>query len=165
MTDETETEEEEEPEEEIETQMAKALRIETEEQELRDLQLKVARHSVLTGTQYQWEDTQRETASAVVTTMRIRIPYDDSRVYVVTSVAASDDTTGSKLVVLYSEKAGERHLLKSGTTSAAKLSVDWQSSLITGPNQSIVAVFTTPTASDKLVFTAMGYWTNKGKLP
>jgi len=150
---------------EIETQEEKRQRIDAEEQELRTLQIKVARHTVLAGTQYQWEDTDRHTAAAAVTTREIKIPYDDSKVYVVTSVAASDDTTGSKLIQLYSKKAGQLHLLKSGTTAAALLSIDWQGSLITGPNQSIVAVFTTPTASDKLVFTAMGYWTNKGKKP
>lgn len=109
----------------------------------------------------QWEKTTDTTASAAVTTVEIEMDYDDDRIYVVTHVAASDDTTGSKTIQLYNVKAGQRHLLNSDVTSAAKVAVPWDGELISGPNQSIVAVYTTPTANDKLKTTVHGYWVPK----
>ena len=156
---------EEEEKEAQENTEEKRQRIDAEEQELRDLNLKIARHTVFAGTQYQWEDTDRHTAAAAITTREIQIPYDDSKVYVVTSVAAVNDTTTTQTIKLYSKKAGELHLLRSNKTSNIAESVDWSGHMITGPNQSMVAIFNIPQASDKLVFTVMGYWTNKGKLP
>lgn len=110
---------------------------------------------------HQWEKTKDETASAAVTTMTINMDYDDDRIYVVTHAAASDDTTGTKTIQLYNVKAGQKHLLNSDITSGAAVSVNWDGELISGPNQSVIAVFTTPTASDKLKFTVSGYWVPK----
>ncbi len=153
------------PEEKKETQEEKRQRILAEEQELRSLQLKVARHTIFTGTQYQWEETDRHTAENAATTREIKIPYDDAKVFVVTHVAAVNDTTTTQTIKLYSKKAGELHLLKSDKTSNIAQSVDWQGAFITGPNQSVVMMMNLPAASDLLVFTVMGYWTNKGELP
>ena len=109
----------------------------------------------------QWEKTTNLTASAAVTTMEHKMDNEDDRIYVITHVAASDDTTGTKTIQLYNVKSGQRHLLNSDITSGAKVSVPWDGELITGPNQSVVAVFTTPSASDKLIFTVSGYWVPK----
>ena len=106
----------------------------------------------------QWEKTTDFTASAVVTTMEHKMDNEDNRIYVITHVAASDDTTGSKTIQLYNVKAGQLHLLNSDITSGIKVSVNYDGELISGPNQSVKAVFTTPTNGDKLKFTVHGYW-------
>ncbi len=106
----------------------------------------------------QWEKTTDVTASAVVTTMTHKMDNEDNRIYVITHVAASDDTTGTKTIQLYNVKAGQKHLLNSDITSGVKVSINWDGELISGPNQSVIAVFTTPSASDKLKFTVSGYW-------
>lgn len=117
-----------------------------------------ALQTVRINTIRQWEKTTDLTATAVVITMEHKMDNEDNRIYVVTHVAASDDTTGSKTIQLYNVKAGQRHLLNSDITSGVKVSVNWDGELITGPNQSVVAVFTTPTNADKLKFTVSGYW-------
>ena len=110
---------------------------------------------------HQWEKTTDFTASAAVTTMEHKTDNEDDRIYVITHVAASDDTTGTKTIQLYNVKAGQKHLLNSDITSGIKVSVNWDGELITGPNQSVKAVFTTPTNGDKLKFTVSGYWIPK----
>ena len=110
---------------------------------------------------HQWEKTTRTTAAAAVTTVTIKMDNEDDRIYVVTHVAATDLTTTGKTIELYNVKADQRHLLNSDVMSAAAVTVGWDGELITGPNQSIVAVFTTPTASDKLLTTVSGYWVPK----
>lgn len=117
-----------------------------------------ALQTVRINTIRQWEKTSDVTASAVVTTMEHKMDNEDNRIYVITHLAASDDTTGTKTIQLYNVKAGQKHLLNSDITSGIKVSINWDGELISGPNQSVVAVFTTPTASDKLKFTVSGYW-------
>ena len=109
----------------------------------------------------QWEKTTDVTASAAVTTMEHKMDNEDDRIYVITHLAATDDTTGTKTIQLYNVKAGQQHLLNSDITSGIKVSINWDGELISGPNQSVQAVFTTPTASDKLKFTVSGYWVPK----
>ena len=114
--------------------------------------------TVRINTMRQWEKTTDFTASAEVTTMEHKMDNEDNRIYVITHVAATDDTTSSKTIQLYNVKAGQLHLLNSDITSGAKVSVNWDGELISGPNQSVKAIFTTPTNADKLKFTVSGYW-------
>ncbi|KKN23853.1 hypothetical protein LCGC14_0900830 [marine sediment metagenome] len=114
--------------------------------------------TVRINTMRQWEKTTDFTASAAVKTMEHKMDNEDNRIYVITHVAASDDTTGTKTIQLYNVKAGQKHLLNSDITSGIKVSVNWDGELISGPNQSVIAVFTTPTNGDKLKFTVSGYW-------
>ena len=108
-----------------------------------------------------WEKTTDLTASAAVTTMEHKMDNEDDRIYVITHLAASDDTTGTKTIQLYNVKAGQQHLLNSDITSGIKVSINWDGELISGPNQSVKAIFTTPTNGDKLKFTVSGYWVPK----
>ena len=109
----------------------------------------------------QWEKTIAEVASAVTTTMTAKMSNEDDRIYVVTHVAAIDETTAVTTIELFNTKADQQHLLNADAPSAARISVNWDGELITGPNQSIQAVFRTPTASDKCKLTVSGYWVPK----
>lgn len=107
---------------------------------------------------HQWENTQTTIAAAAVTTMKCIIPPHDDRLYIITHVAASDETTSSKTIELYNMKTNQKHLLTSGVTAAVKDAMVWDGELLTGPSQEIHAIFTTPTSSDVLRFTVSGYW-------
>ncbi len=120
-----------------------------------------ALQTVRINTIRQWEKTTEFTASAAVKTMEHKMDNEDDRIYVITHLAASDDTTGTKTIQLYNIKAGQKHLLNSDITSGIKVSVNWDGELISGPSQSVKAVFTTPTNGDKLIFTVSGYWVPK----
>ena len=120
-----------------------------------------ALQTVRINTIRQWEKTTLFKASAVVTTMEHKMDNEDDRIYVITHVAASDETTGTKTIELYNFKSGQKHLLNSDITSGIKVSINWDGELISGPNQSVRAIFTTPTASDMLRFTVSGYWVPK----
>ena len=87
--------------------------------------------------------------------------YDDDRIYVITHLAAADNTTTGKTIQLYNVKASQQHLLNADVTSAAMVAVLYDGEMISGPNQSVQAVFRTPTASDKLKTTVSGYWVPK----
>ena len=52
-------------------------------------------------------------------------------------------------------------MLNEDAPSAARVSINWDGELISGPNQSVEAVFRTPSASDMLKTTVSGYWIPK----
>ncbi len=120
-----------------------------------------AMQTVRINSMYQWEMTDEHLASAAVTTRDIVVTQHDDRIYVVTHMAAVDETTNVTSIALYSNKSGQNHLMNSDAPSAANISINWDGELITSTGQKLRAVFTTPSASDKLRFTVSGYWVPK----
>jgi len=132
-----------------------------EQEELAKIQHEAAELSIKQNRRFAYSETKQEVAAAAVTTLTINVPYKEDRIYTITNISAADETSASKQIDLYFQAGGQKHLIKTGSTGTNKDSVGQQCEIITGENTAFLAVYTTPTASDKLRFSIIGHYVQR----